>query len=363
MGAFVARLDREGWPPIRGVVHSAGIAEITPLLEVQPDDLDRQLRPKSVGAWVLHRLFADRPLDFFVLFGSASSILSSPFTAVYAAANANLDALAQLRRNQGKPCLTIGWGLWQDTGMAELKEGPAPAAGLDTGLIRAQVRLSGGMGALKPSHGVRVFHRLLRHDQAQVAAVPIDWSVWGRRYQEVSRSALLEQLMAGEGGAPTRRRRARLRLLISRTELLQLPAAERLSALGEHLHRGISATLGAESSDVRPNQPLVDLGFDSLMAVELRNEIEGQLGVFLPVSAFLADASAESLTHQVMDLLVASEGGSGIGGGGTGAAGSTITRVERFEDVATELLAQIDDLSEDQARRAACDEADDDRSR
>ncbi|MBT8227818.1 MAG: type I polyketide synthase [Dactylosporangium sp.] len=347
MRAFLHRFDREGWPPIRGVVHSAAVAEISPLLELTPDDLRRQLRPKSVGAWVLHRLFADRPLDFFVLFGSASSILSSPFTGAYAAANAFLDALAQLRRTEGKPGLSIGWGLWLGTGMAELQADPPPeatAGAHSTGSVRGQVRLSRGMGVLKPGQGVRLFHQLLRHERAQVAVVPIDWPVWGRRYQEASRSALLARLVDGDGGLPSRRRRSRPSPVQSRAVLWQLPQAERLDRLQGQLHLSVAATLGADPAEVRAEQPLIDLGFDSLMAVELRNELEGQLNIFLPVSSFLADASVKSLTGQIMDLLEATEDG-----GGTQ---PTIPRAERTEDLATALLAQIDGLPDEPSHRA-----------
>jgi acyl transferase domain-containing protein len=327
---FLERFDTEGWPPIRGVVHSAAIAEYAPVLNLTADDVERHLRPKSVGAWVLHRLFADRPLDFFVLFSSGSSILSSPFTAAYAAANAFVDSLAQLRRSEGKPGLSIGWGLWLETGMDVLKSEASPG-------------LSRGMGTIEPAQGARIFHRLLRQDQAHVAVLPIDWSAWGRRYQEASGSALLATLVEGHGGAAARHAQAGPSLLPARAALLQAPAAERLSSLTTQLHLSVAATLGAAPSAVRPDQQLVDLGFDSLMAVELRNEIEGQLSVFLPISAFLAGASVESLAGQIMDLLAEADGdGSG--------EGVTIPRVERAEDIAADLLAQIDDLSEEQAR-------------
>jgi acyl transferase domain-containing protein/acyl carrier protein len=346
LGAFLHRFDREGRPPIRGVVHSAGIAEITPLLEATAAAVARQLRPKSVGAWVLHRMFVDRPLDHFVLFGSASSILSSPFTAPYAAANAFLDTLAQARRAEGKPALCIGWGLWLGTGMAELKADPAATEGSDTGSVRAQLRLSSGMGSLRPRQGTRVFHELLRHGEAQVAAVPIDWPVWGRRYQEASRSALLAGLLDGPGGAATRRRTAGPSAIPSRAALLAMPTEARAAALAEALHLGVAATLGAPPATVQPDQPLVDLGFDSLMAVELRNEMEGQLGVFLPVSAFLAEASVTSLAGAVLDLLAKEEAA------GETEAPTTIQRVRRVEDIATALLAQIDELPEEQAHLA-----------
>ncbi|MCW3841498.1 type I polyketide synthase [Micromonospora yasonensis] len=328
--AFLAVYDREGWPPIRGVIHAAGTGDVAPLLEVTRADLERPLLPKAVGAWVLHRLFADRELDFFVLFSSTSSLLSSPFVAGYAAANAFLDALAQQRRAAGLPGLSVNWGIWDGVGLA--------ARGAD-----ATPGLSKGMGVLRPGQALRVFHRLLHHDDAQVAVVPVDWAEWGRRYAEVSGSALLAPLLRGDGPARPARRKARASLLPTRAQLLALPADQRADTLTAQLVLGVAATLGAGSAAVRVDQSLFDLGLDSLMAVELKNEIERQLGVSLSIAVFLEGATLRTLTDQIISRLPA------VDEDGT-ADPAAIQRVERFEDVAAELLAELADLSDEQAR-------------
>jgi acyl transferase domain-containing protein/acyl carrier protein len=322
---FVERYEAEGWPPIRGVVHTAGVGEIAPLTDLTPEDLSRHLRPKAAGAWVLHRLFADRPLDFFVLFSSTSSLLSSPFVASYAAANAYLDALAGLRRHAGLPGLSIDWGIWAGTGLA--------ARGAD-----ATPGLSRGMGMLEPAQALRVFHRLLASEADHVAVAPVDWAEWGRRYQEVSGSALLSVLLDERGGRPaTRRTSARSGMpLPSRATLLALPAGERRDLLVSHLLLGVAAVLGGSQS-VGPDQCLFDLGLDSLMAVELRNQVERGLGVSLPISVLLEGASVRTLAEHIVAALPA-------GGGAGPAEPESIQRARRFEEVAGELLAQIDEL-------------------
>ncbi|MGW5937081.1 type I polyketide synthase [Streptomyces celluloflavus] len=331
VNAFLDRYDQEGHPPVRGVVHAAGVGDAVPLLDLEPDALEWHLRAKALGAWVLHRRFAERELDFFTLCSSTSSLLSSPFFAAYAAANAFLDALAELRRARGLPALSVNWGIWRDTGMATREAGSAPG-------------LSRGMGTLRPGQALRVFHRLLRHEGAQIAVVPVDWPDWGRRYQEVSGSALLSELVGGRGSVPAARAVARRsRQLITRDELFALPGPERAPALSERLLRSVTAALDAQSVRPSADQPLLDLGVDSLMAVELKNEIEGGPGVSLPISAFLKeDASVDRIVEQIMARLSA---GPGATAGDTG-----IRKAPRYEDAAAELLAELAGLPEERVR-------------
>jgi acyl transferase domain-containing protein/acyl carrier protein len=328
--AFLERFDRQGWPAIRGVVHAAGMVEVRPMVDLEPADLERHLRPKLAGAWNLHRLLGDRPLDFFVLFSSASGIVSSPFIGAYAAANASLDALAQLRRSEGKPALSIDWGFWAEIGIAARQTEAAP-------------RASHGMNALKPHQALRIFHRLLHTEATQVAVMPIDWSEWCRSHHEASRVPFLAAMVAGQGVAPAGK--GSTGHGISRRALLDLPPAERTGFLAANLLNGVATALGADTSTLGVDQPLFELGLDSLMAVELKNQIETQLGISLPIAAFLKGGSIRQLAEQVVAGVAAGEEGGDPSGGA-----QPITRVERVEDATEELLAQIDQLSDHQAR-------------
>ncbi|MBH5334674.1 type I polyketide synthase [Streptomyces pactum] len=344
--AFLERFDREARPPVRGVVHAAGVGEVVPVLELGPAELERSLRAKAGGAVVLDRVFEGRELDFFVLFSSVSSLLSSPFVAGYAAANAFLDALAHARRERGRPAVSVNWGIWRELGMAERGAEATPG-------------LSAGMGTLDPRQALRMFHRLLGHAGPQAAVVPVDWDEWGRRYQEVSGSPLLTRLLAeaapAGGAQPARTAAGRTGTLPGREELLALPEPERAEVLAERLRVGLAATLRAEPETVGLDQSLYELGLDSLMAVEARNEIEGRTGVFLPISVFLGGASVRDLAREI----VAGLGGDGAPAGPDAAApaeaeaavaapdGGAIRRVERAEDdLVGRLLAELDALPE-----------------
>src|SRR4029077_10295715 len=120
----------QGWPPIRGVVHAAGVLQDRLLVQLDAAAMTAVFRPKATGTWLLHRLLHDDPLDFFVLFSSAGSVLGQPGQGNYAAANAFLDALAHHRRAQGQPALSINWGAWAGKGFADSVGGKRLAARL-----------------------------------------------------------------------------------------------------------------------------------------------------------------------------------------------------------------------------------------
>src|SRR5262249_49809613 len=103
---------RRSLPPIRGVIHAAGVVRARGDSRCDIDSFLDVLRPKAAGAWALHELTEALPLDFFVMFSSVASVLGSRASADYAAANRFLDALAHHRAALGLPALSINWGPW-----------------------------------------------------------------------------------------------------------------------------------------------------------------------------------------------------------------------------------------------------------
>src|SRR5690606_5224777 len=117
VAALLARLCRDG-PPLRGVIHGAGVLDDAALTLQDASLFARVLGPKLTGGYLLDRLTGGDPLDFFVLLSSAASVLGSPGQANHAAANAFLDLLARERRTRGLPGLSINWGPWAEVGAA-----------------------------------------------------------------------------------------------------------------------------------------------------------------------------------------------------------------------------------------------------
>ncbi len=105
---------KTNYPPLRGIFHAAGVLDDGVLMQQNWSRFAKVLAPKVQGAWNLHALTQDLPLDFFVCFSSVASLLGSPSQGNYAAANAFMDALVHYRRNLGLPGLSINWGPWAE---------------------------------------------------------------------------------------------------------------------------------------------------------------------------------------------------------------------------------------------------------
>ncbi len=267
---------RATMPPLRGVVHAAGTLDDGVLLEQSWQRFGKVLAPKVAGAWNLHELTRALPLDFFVMFSSAASLLGSPGQGNYAAGNAFLDALAHHRRALGLPALSVNWGPWAGEGMA---------AGLgDRERRRWEAR---GMGLIDPEQGLAQLERALGRDEAQLAVLPVDWPRFLRSATTVPPllSALARQPAAA--ALPSSEIVERLR---------QAPAGRRRDMLVGFLREQAGKVLGLAAGHALGNdQPLHELGLDSLLAVELRNVLGAALGRTLPATVLFNYPSVGAL--------------------------------------------------------------------
>jgi myxalamid-type polyketide synthase MxaE and MxaD len=288
---FLAAFRAEGWPPIRGVVHAAGVLRDGLLVQLDAAALAAVLRPKVTGGWLLHSLLHDDPLDFFVLFSSAGAVLGQPGQGNYAAANAFLDALAHHRRARGQPALSIDWGAWEGEGFADSVGGQRLAARL--ALF--------GIGSIAPKHALDLLGRLLGQGATQVLAVPVDWRQYQAFYPAGGAAPLLSELSREAASVARPADRASER----RDAILAAEPAERRPLLQSYLSEQVARALGLSPSRLDLQQPLSHLGLDSLMAVELKNRIALDLKVNVPVVKFLQGFSVEQAVTQVLEQLAA----------------------------------------------------------
>jgi acyl transferase domain-containing protein len=272
-------------PPLRGIIHAAGVLDDGVLLQQNGERLTRVMDPKVNGAWNLHVLTQNLPLDFLVFFSSAASLLGSPGQANYAAANAFLDALAQHRRFLGQPGLSLNWGPWAEVGMA------ANLAG------RHQTRLSAqGLNSIPPELGLQILGQVLGVDQAQIGVLPADWTVFQRQLP-AAESPLLSKLISEPNSPDGGVKRASEQELQILQRLEEADPDDREELVMAYVRQRTAEILGLESpSRITPQQSLNELGFDSLMGTQLKNRFMSDLKIDVPIVEFIGKSSIAHLT-------------------------------------------------------------------
>jgi len=274
-------------PPISGLVHTAGVVEDELMVRMTRESFDRVMRPKLRAGWLLHQLFADVPLDFFVLFGSTGSVIASAGQANYAAANAFLDALAAHRREQGLPGLTIGWGPWS-VGMVEK-------------LNLEQMYARRGIELITPESGTQILARVLSQRPAHLVAITVDWPA----ARAASIAGQLPPMFAELGVSSGEEQPAES--AVDADSILdgirQAPEGER-AGLVRDLLRDIAATvLNLDAADLGDEENLSTLGIDSMMAVEVKARIDLMLRVDIPVLDLLQGVSVVDLAARILPRL------------------------------------------------------------
>ncbi|WP_173267742.1 type I polyketide synthase, partial [Streptomyces pacificus] len=275
---------------VRGVVHAAGVLDDGVITSMTPGRLEGVLRPKVDAAWYLHELTRDLDLTAFVVFSSAAGVFGTAGQGNYAAGNAFLDALAVHRREQGLPAVSLAWGLWSEAG------------GMAGGLSEAEVaRMAGaGMPPITAQGGTELFDAALTVGEPLVLPVRLDLTVL--RTQAVVAPLLrglvrtrVRRAVAGSGAASSLAGRlTTLDATARRTELVGLVCAQAARALG---HADVDA--------VDSTRAFQDLGFDSLTAVEFRNQLTAATGLKLPATLVFdyptALALADHLHSELFD--------------------------------------------------------------
>ncbi|QFQ97783.1 SDR family NAD(P)-dependent oxidoreductase [Streptomyces phaeolivaceus] len=317
--ALIASVER----PLTAVVHTAGVLDDGVIAAQSPERLAKVFRPKADAAWHLHELTKDLDLAAFVLYSSVAGTVGSAGQANYAAANAYLDALAEHRRSLGLPATSLAWGMWEQNG------------GMQDSLAHSdRERMSrSGMRALAGDEGLALFDAALHVPDAALVAARFDFAALRDRTGPDAVPALLRALV------PPVRRSARAAAGAMAVESLAerlggLPPQERHQAVLDLVAEQAAAVLGLAGADqVAEDQAFKDLGFDSLTAVELRNQLAARTGVRLPATLVFDHPTPTALARRLDEALVPREPRET--GEGTTASGSPA-------GTADELIADMD---------------------
>ncbi|MDA4110886.1 type I polyketide synthase [Mycolicibacterium holsaticum] len=260
--ALLERIRAE-LPPLAGVIHGAGVLDDALLTQQTVDRFRDVLAPKAYGARHLHRMTADDELEFFIVYSSAASVLGSPGQANYVTANALLDGLVADRRAQGLPATCVNWGPWAHGGMATSHAARAN--------LSAQ-----GLIPLEPAAALNALNETIAHGTGQVTVLKANWQRAAKGLGG-SRPFILDHLLPSAVTA-TRGDSELLR------QLHDVPEEERRSFLIEFLRYEVQKFLRLAQPPAATSR-FLELGTDSLMAVEFSNRLLPQFGGVVTISA------------------------------------------------------------------------------
>ncbi|OBF29198.1 type I polyketide synthase [Mycobacterium sp. ACS4331] len=262
VAALLDRIRAE-LPPLAGVVHLAGVLDDALLSQQDLDRFRTTLAPKAFGALHLDRLTREDDLDYFIVSSSVSSLFGSPGQANYATANALLDGLVAHRRANGLPATGINFGPWGQGGMASSEAATAN--------ISAQ-----GLIPLDPAAALNALAEVVANGTGQATVIKANW----QRAAKVlgsSRPPILDLVLPRAEGEVT----GDSELL---KQLMEIPVPQRAGFVTEFLQREVQNFLRLAQPPAATSR-FLDLGTDSLMAIELRNRLHSQFGGRFTINA------------------------------------------------------------------------------
>ncbi len=255
--------------PLRGIIHATGVIDDGIVLEQTPDRIAKVLAPKVKGAWNIFEAVRNKPLDFFVMFSSVAGILGNAGQISYAAANAFVDSFASRIRSFGIHASSLAWGPWEGEGMATNLSDKDRAR-----LLRV------GLAPMRVGDGLALLEEVLRLPDTLVVPMNLDPATLAR--DEAVPPMLRRLVPTSHRSGPQRHSPA------PPTILARIPEAQRREVLLDAIRRNAAEVLGLREPNAIPvDRSLFELGFDSLMAVELRNRLSKGLSIRIDAGAIL----------------------------------------------------------------------------
>jgi NAD(P)-dependent dehydrogenase (short-subunit alcohol dehydrogenase family) len=288
LGAFLAEMRIAG-PPLRGVIHTAGVIDDAAFASQDWSRFERVLRPKVGGAKNLDRLTRTDPLDWFVMFSSAASLLGSSGQANYAAANTILDVIAHERRRLGRPAISVDWGPWGHVGMA---------AGAS---MKERLAVS-GLTPFTPEEALLAMETLMGTNAVQAGIVAADWhQLLKRRGQNALPPPYFAKISFSKPRTETSG--AEAKSVVAVREMLEAAAPSRRRVLMRNFVRKTACrVLGLTEADCPGDSaPFSEAGLDSLLAVELRNVLGKSLEKSLSATLLFDHPSIEALSEFLLN--------------------------------------------------------------
>ena len=316
LAAVLADIDRT-MPPLRGIFHTAMVLEDGIVLQLGAESFRKVMAPKMDGTWNLHVQTANRALDYFVLFSSVSSLVGNPGQANYVAANTFLDTFASYRRSLGLPATTINLGHVAETGYVSRQQG------------LSELLTQRGILGISSKHAMAALGRILQKNSIQMGVMRMDWHKVATSTSRGGVSQLLSSLIGANGTEPQGGEEgSRLREAV-----LHAKPEERETIVQTYIREQVARVLGASAAKLDIDRPLNELGLDSLMSVELKNRVEREGALSLPIGALMQSPTINSLSTAIFNQLT------------TLASTPSVSPLIQ-QETAEQLLTKVDQLSE-----------------
>ncbi len=269
--ADALRAELRHMPPVRGVVHAAGVEAGVFLVNSTSEDFRATMGPKVDGALMLDEVFPPGQLDWLVLYSSCGYLAGFPGQGAYACANAFLDAFARYRRHRGDRATAVAWTAWRGLGM-----------GSDSGFVAAQLEAL-GMGVIGAEDAMRALDAAMRIDDPNIVVLPV--------LPEAAAVPMLAKV------APSAADDAQPRQPVGPGD------ADTADWVARQVLSAVADELGLTEDDVDVRLPLVEIGVDSIMTVALRRRLEKRTGLALPPTLLWEHPTAAAVTARIVDLL------------------------------------------------------------
>jgi phthiocerol/phenolphthiocerol synthesis type-I polyketide synthase A len=265
--ALLAKRDRDGAAPIRGIIHAAGVTNDQLVTNMTDDPVRQVMWPKIGGSQVLHEAFPPGSVDFFFLAASAAGIFGIPGQGSYAAANSYLDALARARRQQGCHTMSLDWVAWRGLGFAT-----------DAQIVSAELRRMGSR-EITPAEAFTAWEYVGAYDIAQAVVVPVASPI----------SAVATP--------------AEDTCLVPARNWSQMSATDVRNELESGLRAIIAAELRLPETELDSDRPFAELGLNSLMAMAIRREAEQFVGIELSATMLFNHPTVASLAEYLAKIV------------------------------------------------------------
>ncbi|CQD07302.1 beta-ketoacyl synthase [Mycobacterium lentiflavum] len=260
-------------PPVRGVIHAAGVEAGVFLANTTIDEIATTMHPKVDGALALHEVFPPGELDWMVLYSSCGYLAGFPGQGAYACGNAFLDALARQRRGLGDVTTSVAWTAWRGLGM-----------GSDSGYIAAQLDAL-GMDTIGADDALRALDVAMRSQEANPVVLPV--------LPDAASVPILADIAAAVAADS----------VLQHQDFVGPGDMDTEEWVSRQVLTAVAAELGLSADSVDARMPLVEIGVDSIMTVALRRQLEKQTGLALPPTLLWEHPTAAAVTARIVELL------------------------------------------------------------